>query len=75
METQYDIEIMTQVTGMLRSLPREGRSRDYTKILELVDAYLLKHCKHVFVTDYIEMDAERGQNIQYCEKCYVSSNP
>jgi len=72
MDTQYDIDIMTQVTGMLHSLPYEDQTPDYQKIMMMVHTYLLKNCKHCIATDYIDTDVEKGQTVRYCEKCYLT---
>jgi hypothetical protein len=45
------------------------RSIAYRKILKDVNEYLFLHCKHNYVTDYIDIDPDRCQTIRYCEKC------
>lgn len=70
--TTYDIDIMSQIIGMLHSLPREEQNHDYKHIMDKVNNYLLKKCKHVIVTDHIDTDVEHSEKIKYCEKCYLT---
>jgi hypothetical protein len=34
-----------------------------------VEAFLLKHCQHVVVHDYVDITPDRGQYISYCNVC------
>lgn len=70
----YDIDIMIQISGLLESLPCQEQNNDYKKIVDIVNAYLSKHCTHNIVTDYIDTDVECGKMIKYCEKCSLTIN-
>lgn len=70
--TTYDIDIMSQIIGMLDSLPRDEQNSDYKYIMDLVNNYLLKNCKHNIITDHIDNDVERSETIKYCENCYLT---
>lgn len=72
MSDQYDIDIMTRVLGILNSLPNEEHNKDYQKILDAVNEYLLKYCKHTICNDEIDIDVERCKSIGYCEYCYMT---
>lgn len=70
--TTYDIDIMSQIIGMLHSLPREEQNSDYKHVMDLVNTYLLKKCNHHIITDHIDTDVEQSETIKYCEKCYLT---
>ena len=70
----YDVDIMVQIMGLLESLPCQEQNNDYKKIVTMVNTYLSNHCQHHIITDYIDTDVERGETIQYCEKCSLTMN-
>jgi hypothetical protein len=70
--TSYDIDIMSQIIGMLHSLPIDEQNNDYKHIMDLVNNYLLKNCKHHIISDHVDTDIERSETIKYCEKCYLT---
>jgi hypothetical protein len=70
--TTYDIDIMSQIIGMLHSLPIDEQNSDYKYIMDLVNNYLLKNCKHTIIADHIDTDVDRSETIKYCEKCYLT---
>ena len=69
---QYDIDIMSNVSNLLESLPDEMRSLKYKSILDSIHNYIRDNCKHEYITDLIDIDVERSQTIQYCKKCYYT---
>lgn len=71
---EYDVDIMTRVMGLLESLPCQDQNNDYKQIIDMVNTYLSKHCTHHIITDYIDIDVERGKTIRYCEKCSLTMN-
>jgi hypothetical protein len=34
--------------------------------------FLMKHCAHDVITDYIDITPNRGMNIKYCAKCGIT---
>ncbi len=69
-EPQPDIEIMYRVNQLLESIESNNCNDDYNQLRKLTIAYLIKHCKHSIVRDYIDTDIDTGgQTIFYCEKC------
>jgi len=54
----------------LESLPKEQRRPDYSVIIQYMEQYILTHCQHKRVKDWIDIDPDRGQMIEYCEHCY-----
>lgn len=68
----YDIDIMSQILGMLHSLPTDEHNNDYRQVTELVKSYLSKHCHHAICNDEIDVDVDKTKTITYCEKCYLT---
>ena len=68
----YDLDIMSQILGMLHSLPNDEHNNDYKHIIEVVKSYLSKHCHHAICSDEIDVDVECCKTIKYCEKCYLT---
>jgi len=71
---QYDIDIMARIIGLLHSLPNDEHNRDYKRVVDTVNDYLHKYCKHDICNDEIDIDAERCATIRYCTKCYSTFN-
>jgi len=47
--------------------------KDYCYIIQEMNNYLKKYCKHEIVEDWIDIDPDRGgQNIKYCIKCNLT---
>lgn len=73
METiETDVERMIQAKYNLDGLHIENQNVEYKLILNMIDAYLNKHCKHSIITDLIDITAERSQIVNYCEKCNLT---
>ena len=45
------------------------------KIISKINVFLLLHCNHVIVCDYIDITPDKGCNIKYCEKCHSTFAP
>ncbi len=43
---------------------------EYSKIVQLVEEYIVKHCEHKIVRDLIDIDPDRSKSIVYCENCF-----
>jgi|DEB0MinimDraft_4_1074332.scaffolds.fasta_scaffold210254_2 hypothetical protein len=41
-------------------------------IQDNIRKFLIMNCKHVFETDYIDIDPEQSQKIVYCTKCMMN---
>lgn len=69
-QSQPDVEIMCRVNQLLDAIDSNNCNDDYNKLRKLSAAYLIKHCNHSIVRDYIDTDVDGGgQTIYYCEKC------
>lgn len=66
---ETDVERMIQAKHNLDGLHRQNQSVEYKLILNMVDAYLNKHCKHCIISDMIDITDNRSQTIYYCEHC------
>ncbi len=38
-------------------------------IISKINLFLLTHCEHVVVRDYIDISPDTGCNIKYCSRC------
>ena len=48
-------------------------SERLSKIVKELEKALQSECRHEYVeNDYIDIDVERGTNISYCTKCYMT---
>ena len=56
----------------LSSILRKDQDPEYSRILKLVDEYLLRNCDHEIVKDLIDLDPDRSKTITYCSKCYTT---
>lgn len=70
MENSEDITIMVQIKEKLDALLHIPHSPEYKQIVEHVDNYIKKNCKHKIITDSIDIDPDTSKTIYYCEKCY-----
>jgi hypothetical protein len=52
----------------------QDKLESYTENLKNIKAFLLDCCPHQWVTDYIDIDIEHGEQITICNKC-LSTKP
>jgi hypothetical protein len=71
---QMDIEMLCRAKTYLDSLPLVSQSPDYKKIVDLVNSYIEKNCKHHIVDDNIDVGYEESRTIRYCELCLKTIN-
>jgi hypothetical protein len=69
-EQQYDIELLVRAKTYLDSMPVRLQSPDYKKIVEMVNEYIHKNCKHRLVVDSIDISLDESRQIRYCELCF-----
>lgn len=63
------VEIMSRVNELLQAIPPEQQNEDNKKIREDVKKYLLNHCNHQIIQDYVDVDVEHSMVVYYCEHC------
>lgn len=69
-DQQYDIELLVRAKTYLDSFPVRLQSPDYKKIVEMVNSYIHKNCKHRIVDDSIDVSLDESRSIRYCELCF-----
>jgi hypothetical protein len=70
-----DIDIMIKMVYHLEKIPKEFRNADYATIFKCSKDYLIKHCKHDYIKDYIDIDPDYGAYITYCKICETTIPP
>jgi hypothetical protein len=61
------IDIRNEITR------NENKNEIDTKNLDnQIKNFLMKHCVHDIITDYIDITPNMGMNIKYCAKCGVT---
>ena len=71
-ETRTDIAVMSESKLLLECLNANERTEEYTEILNRIAKYLESNCCHHLVSDYIDIDVERCQEIRYCKYCKIT---
>ena len=67
-----DVEFMANAKMQLEGLIDPYQNDDYKCILQLINAYLRKHCTHNIISDMIDISETRSKTIYYCENCSLS---
>ena len=67
-----DIEFMANAKMQLEGLIDPYQNTEYKCILQLMNAYLRKHCRHNIISDVIDISETRSKTIYYCENCGLS---
>ena len=67
-----DVEFMANAKMQLEGLIDPYQNEDYKCILQLINAYLRKHCTHNIISDVIDISETRSKTIYYCENCGLS---
>jgi hypothetical protein len=70
MENQEDIELMSRALAYLDGLPKSLQNNDYGIIVQLVNEYLRKNCKHSIIEDLVDTAPNSSKQIFYCQLCY-----
>jgi hypothetical protein len=73
-DRQVDIELLSRAKTYLDAMPIQLQSPDYRKIVELVNSYIEKNCKHQIIDDSIDVGYEQSRTIRYCELCLKTFN-
>jgi len=66
------IDIMYRIKLELEARSKVDTNGDLRVIIKKIEDYLLSHCVHCIVHDYIDISHERSTLISYCEKCYTT---
>lgn len=66
------IGIMYRIKLELEARSKTDTNKDLSSIIKKIEDYLLAHCAHCIVYDYIDISHERSTLISYCEKCYTT---
>ena len=66
-----DYEHIETMIGVRNLLLEEHDTNDpeYREILNYVEKYIKKHCKHEIIQDLIDIDPDRSKTIFYCKHC------
>lgn len=67
-----DVELMANAKTQLDGLLDTNQNPEYKCILQLVNAYLRKHCTHNIISDVIDISETRSKTIYYCEYCCLT---
>lgn len=67
-----DVEFMANAKMQLEGLIDPYQNPEYKCILQLINAYLRKHCTHTIISDVIDISETRSKTIYYCEYCGLS---
>ena len=59
---------MAESKLLLECLNENERTEEYTEIINRITKYLKDNCCHCVVSDYIDIDVERSQEIRYCKQ-------
>lgn len=63
------IECMrSEIKSTLPLLPSQCFD-DFQAIIKQLDNFIIKHCKHTFVCELINISPENSKTIYYCTKC------
>ncbi len=71
-ETRADIAVMSESKLLLECLIEDERTGEYAEIINRITKYLQDNCCHYVVSDYIDVDVERSQEIRYCKHCKIT---
>ena len=71
-ETRTDIAVMSESKLLLECLIEDERTGEYAEIINRIPKYLQDNCCHYVVSDYIDVDVERSQEIRYCKHCKIT---
>jgi len=64
-----DVCAMVKALAVLDNIDISVRNSLYRQIHQSIQNYLQDYCKHSIVTDLIDIDPDRSENIRYCEHC------
>ncbi len=67
-----ELRLLEKLIEMRNEITRNKNSdieHDTKKIDNEIKVFLMKHCAHDVITDYIDITPNRGMNIKYCSKC------
>jgi serine protease inhibitor len=71
---QLAIELLSRAKTYLDAMPTNLQPQEYQKIIELVNNYIEKNCKHKIIDDSIDVGYEQSRTIRYCELCLKTFN-
>ena len=71
---QLAIELLSRAKTYLDAMPTNLQPQEYQKIIELVNNYIEKNCKHKIIDDSIDVGYEQIRTIRYCELCLKTFN-
>jgi len=69
MDEEESIQCMVRAKEILNNDFKYKVNDDYSKIVQLIEEYVMKHCNHKMVRDLIDIDPDRSKSIVYCENC------
>ena len=68
----YTIDAMIRCKDIFSTLQDECKNTEFQQIEADIKRYIVKHCNHQIIEDYIDIDPDRGKYIRYCEHCHTS---
>lgn len=60
------LRLIEKLIGLRNELAIEPETKNIDKEIK---HFLMKHCVHDVITDYIDITPNSGMNIKYCAKC------
>jgi hypothetical protein len=69
MERTSHLCALAKVKSILESLDIPTEDAEMRQIYNLVSNYLETKCDHHIVTDYIDINPDKGFTIQFCDVC------
>jgi hypothetical protein len=63
------IHAMNSAKHALEGVDEENRPEEYKAVLAKISAFIVRHCEHHIVRDYIDVSVEKTIMIEYCTKC------
>jgi hypothetical protein len=69
-ELNEDVLLMAEAKIYIERLASLRRSIEYQNIVDAINLYLHTNCEHNhIVEDYIDIDPDNSQRIEYCNDC------
>jgi len=66
----YHIHLMMRAKSNLEGIPQNcPKTEEYDTILAMITDYIDKNCKHLIVSDSIDISCDESRTIYYCEYC------
>ena len=68
---ENELNILTESTEHLKTLPLEDRTDTYKDIISLNEYCLYENCIHEYIQDFVDVSLDKSVMITYCCKCNI----